>query len=120
MKDRLSTEHLLDRIVTSSVIDALLQTLQIQAPEPPPGQTESGQVVFGVQEHALGVFNLSLIPASGRQRPARLFPFLRRRRGRAHRLSPGDIPRGRAAAAAVQPAAQHAVARPGRCGDQDV
>ena len=62
MKARLSAEHLLDRIVTSTVIDALLQTLQIQAPEPPPGQTESGQVVFGVEEHALGVFNLSLIP----------------------------------------------------------
>ena len=68
MKDRLSVEQLLSRMISSMPVDALLETLQIQLPlQPPPmdDNRERGQVLFGVEEQALGVFDLKLIPPSG-------------------------------------------------------
>lgn len=65
MKTRLSKESLLSRILTSSVVDALLETMQL-VPMPPPTRlsdhSEEGKLLFGVQEHALGVFDLNLMP----------------------------------------------------------
>lgn len=62
MKSRLSDEKLLARLVTSVQVDALLSTLQIQSTTPLSDHSEQGEVLFGVAEHALGIFNLSLIP----------------------------------------------------------
>src|SRR4051794_9663197 len=65
MKTRLSDEHLLSRMLTSSVVDALLETMQLLLMPPPTplsDHSEEGKLLFGVEEHALGVFDLNLIP----------------------------------------------------------
>ena len=62
MKTRLSEEHLLSRIFTSTAVDALLLAMQPVLPTPPPADREEGKLRFGVDEHALGVFDLKLIP----------------------------------------------------------
>jgi len=65
MKTRLSEERLLSRMVTSSVIDALLDAMQlvlIPPPTPLSDHSEEGKLLFGIEEHALGVFDLKLIP----------------------------------------------------------
>lgn len=63
MKTRLSDEHLLSGMLTSTVVDALLETMQLVPPARPlSDHSEEGKLLFGVVEHALGVFDLSLIP----------------------------------------------------------
>jgi len=62
MKDRLSAELLLNRLITSTVVDALLRTLQIKTSTAISPSRVEGLLQFGVVEHALGVFDLSLIP----------------------------------------------------------
>lgn len=62
LKERLSKEQLLSRMLTSTVIDGLLETMQLVLPEPLPADREEGKLQFGVVEHALGVFDLKLIP----------------------------------------------------------
>lgn len=71
MRQRLTNERLLRRIVAGAAADGLLTSLQIQDPEPaPPSAREEGKVLFGVVEQALGVFDLSLIPpGQGDPRP---------------------------------------------------
>jgi hypothetical protein len=65
MKKRLSDEQLLSRMITSTVVDALLSTLQIQSSAPVSDHSEEGTLLFGIVEQALGVFDLSLIPPPG-------------------------------------------------------
>lgn len=63
MKTRLSDEHLLSGMLTSTVIDVLLETMQLVPPATPlSDHSEEGKLQFGVVEHALGVFDLRLIP----------------------------------------------------------
>ena len=58
-------EHLFGRMVSSTVVEALLSALQVQSSAPLSERSEEGAVLFGVNEHALGVFDLSLIPPPG-------------------------------------------------------
>src|SRR4029077_2418587 len=63
MKTRLSDAHLLSGMLTSTVVDALLETMQLVPPATPlSDHSEEGKLLFGVVEHALGVFDLRLIP----------------------------------------------------------
>ncbi len=62
MKSRLKAEQLLSRVITSTGVDALLRTLLIQSSTPISATREEGLLRFGVEGHALGVFDLSLIP----------------------------------------------------------
>ena len=44
MKTRLSEEHLLSRIFTSTAVDALLLAMQPVLPTPPPADREEGKL----------------------------------------------------------------------------
>jgi hypothetical protein len=61
MRDRLSGEGLFARVIFPAPTEALLSGLQIQSSAPAPNG-ETGLVTFGVQQQALGAFDLDLTP----------------------------------------------------------
>lgn len=72
MRSRPTDEHLLTRVITSAVVEALLATSQIQYSAPASDRREQRQLLFGVVKQALGVFDFSLIPPPGID-PARAY-----------------------------------------------
>ena len=61
MQARLSKAGLWSSVLKSAAVQALLDSIQIEAPEPAEADREAGKAKFGIVENALGVFDLNLV-----------------------------------------------------------
>ena len=76
MKTRLGAEKLLSRVITSTAVDALLETLQIKTVTAAAADREEGLLLFGLLvDRALGVFSLNLIPPGPNEERPYLLSF---------------------------------------------